>query len=168
MKHSTHNFGLGACLVILLASAGSLTGQDMPRTVIGNAGDYYDNLLFGSLHFTVGEIAVARYQNGLELGEGFHRAYYDLLVENEELLPLNWEVNIYPNPTTESIRIALPDLSPTRAALYNSNGQLLWQETILTSLQELDLGAYPAGTYLLRLADETGREGTFRVLKIKH
>lgn len=168
MKHNTQTFGLGACLIILLISAGSLTGQDMPRTVVGNAGDYYDNLLFGTLHFTVGEVAVARYQNGMELGEGFHRAYYDLLVKNEELLPLNWEVNIYPNPITERVQIALPDLTPTKAVLFNSNGQLLWQETMQTSLQEIDLGAYPAGTYVLRLADDTGRVGTFRILKIKY
>ncbi|WP_367390853.1 T9SS type A sorting domain-containing protein [Lewinella sp. LCG006] len=167
MKHNTPHFGLSACLAILL-SAGALSAQDIPRTVVGNAGDYYDNLIFGSLHFTVGEVAVARYQNGLELGEGFHRAYYDLLVKNEELLPLDWAVNIYPNPTTESIRIALPDLAPTQAALYNTNGQLLWQETIVTPLQVVDLAAYPAGTYLLRLADEEGRTGTFQVLKIKH
>ncbi|MEL6973390.1 MAG: hypothetical protein AAFO02_24740, partial [Bacteroidota bacterium] len=63
----------------------SLAAQDLPRTVIGNSGDYYDNLIFGSLHFTVGEIAVAEYGTDVQLGEGFHRSYYDLLVSSEDL-----------------------------------------------------------------------------------
>lgn len=159
---------LFSSLFVLLSISCTLQGQDMPRTVIGSTGDYYDNLLFGTLHFTVGEVAVARYQNGLELGEGFHRAYYDLIVESKEILPVDWEVNIYPNPTTERIRIALPNEESTSAELYNSNGQLLFRQAVLETDQELDLGAYPAGTYLLRLQDQTGRQGTFRVLKVKY
>lgn len=154
--------------LFLLLSVGYLHAQDMPRTVVGSSGDYYDNLLFGSLHFTVGEVAVARYQNELELGEGFHRAYYDLLVDSKEILPLDWAVNIYPNPTTERIRIQLPEPGQTTAELYNSTGQLLFQQAVLETDQEIDLATYPAGTYLLRLSDQSGRQGTFRVLKIKY
>lgn len=159
---------LFSSLLILLSISCSVEAQDMPRTVVGSSGDYYDNLLFGTLHFTVGEVAVARYQNGLELGEGFHRAYYDLLVESKEILPLDWAVNIYPNPTTERIQIELPNDEATAAELYNSNGQLLFRQAELTANQEVDLSAYPAGTYLLRLQDKAGRQGTFRVLKVKY
>lgn len=160
-------FSFGAIL-FLLGSFCDLKAQDMPRTVIGSNGDYYDNLLFGSLHFTVGEVAVARYQNGLELGEGFHRAYHDLLVENKEILPLDWAVNVYPNPTTERIRITLPSTAVAEAQLYNQLGQLVHQQTDILSESELDMSQLPAGTYLLRLWDETGRQGTFQVLKVRY
>lgn len=146
----------------------NLHAQDMPRTVVGSAGDYYDNLIFGSLHFTVGEIAVARYENGLELGEGFHRVYYDLIVDAEEILPQDWSVNVFPNPTTKDLRISLSTTAEVEAQLFSQNGQLVKQQEAILHEGSMDLSPLPAGTYILRLTDQDGRNGTFQILKIDY
>lgn len=144
-----------------------LSAQDMPRTVVGSAGDYYQNLLFGNLHWTVGEIAVSNYQNGLELGEGFHQVYYDLLVEVDDPLPAGWEISVYPNPTTDWINLRFPELVKLDANLYTLSGQLLFELNDLSGTATVDLGIYPEGTYLLQLRDEDGRQRTVRVLKMR-
>lgn len=155
-------------LLGLLLGSTSLSAQDLPRTVIGNSGDYYDNLLFGSLHFTVGEIAVTAYENEIQLGEGFHRVYYDLLVSAEDILPTNWEVNIYPNPTVNQVQIELPTDSRVQALLYNSSGQLIGQREDIMYQSTIDFSRLPAGSYLLQLQDEQGRQGTFQILKLNY
>ena len=48
----------GTCLFIH-----SVQAQSLSQSVIGNAGDYYENPGVGSLHWTVGEIAVESYSN---------------------------------------------------------------------------------------------------------
>lgn len=154
-------------LTLLLGSF-SLLAQDLPRTVIGNSGDYYDNLLFGSLHFTVGEIAVAQYDSEIQLGEGFHRVYYDLLVSAEDILPVNWEVNIYPNPTVDQVQIQLPTEHRVQALLYNSNGQLIGQREDIMYQSTIDFSRLPAGSYHLQLRDEIGRQGSFQILKLNY
>lgn len=145
-----------------------LAAQDMPRTVIGNAGGYFDNLLFGDLHFTVGEIAVGRYLNGMELGEGFHRAYYDIVVSAEAPLPEDWQVKLYPNPTSERLILELSDGKPVTAQLFSNSGQVLLSREGISLHTEFDLSLLPAGVYWLRLRGEDGKHGVFQVQKINY
>ncbi len=161
--------GKGYLLAIVLCCVLSPSfSQDLPRTVVGNAGDYYENLLFGSLHFTVGEVAVARFENNIELGEGFHRSYYDLLVDAQEILPQTWEVTVFPNPTTEQIRFRWSTDQQVAAQLFNANGQLLQQQEQILHQGRMDMSQLPAGSYLLQLQDQNGRTGTFQILKVNH
>lgn len=150
----------------LCAALGTSLAQELPRTVIGSSGDYYDNLLFGSLHFTVGEIAVARFENNIELGEGFHRSYYDLLVDAQEILPTSWEVTVCPNPTTEQVRFRWSTKEQLTAQLYDTNGRLILQQAGILQEGQMDMSPLPAGTYLLRLQDLEGRTGSFQILKV--
>ena len=165
MQNKTHLLG-AVLLLLLFGLSPPLSGQDMARSVVGNAGDYYENLLFGNLHFTVGEVAVSRFQNGQELDEGFHRVYYDLVVKTDSPLPEEWAVQVYPNPTTSFLRVELESFGTVRAQLFNGTGQAVLDIPHLQSGEELDLSLLPAGAYWLRLQDEEGRRGHFQVQKI--
>lgn len=143
-----------------------LTAQDIPRTVVGSAGDYYQNILVGNLHWTVGEIAVSRYENGLELGEGFHQVYYDLLVLTEEELPEDWEISVYPNPTTAWLKVRFPQTETLAIKLFDLQGRLLANGGTLSGEATLDFDFYPAGVYLLQLQAEDGRQRTVKVMKV--
>ncbi len=153
-------------LFVLLFFNSLLKGQEAPQTVIGNAGDYYEHPLFGNLHWTVGEIAVTRFQNNLILGEGFHQVYYDLVVKVDEPLPKDWVVEVYPNPTANQLHIRIPQGEEATMHLFSSSGQLmqsLAKFSIETAVQMQEL---PSGVYWLQLFDETGRSGSFQVQKI--
>lgn len=164
MKNLLIRFVLASGMIVM--GLGITQAQDMPRQVVGNAGDYYQSVLFGNLHWTVGEIAVSRHENGLQLAEGFHQVYFDLLVEAEELPP-DWEVKVYPNPTTDWVRLDFPVEQQVDAALYHASGQLLYQTTQLQAGSSLDMSTYPEGTYLLRLSDEQQNIHTVRILKMR-
>ena len=62
MKNLLIRFVLASGMIFM--GVGNTQAQDMPRQVVGNAGDYYQSVLFGNLHWTVGEIAVSRHENG--------------------------------------------------------------------------------------------------------
>lgn len=154
-------------LILFGSTISNLSAQTMPRTVVGSSGEYLDHLLFGTLNFTVGEVAVNRYQGAMDLAEGFHRVYYDLVVSNEDLLPADWEVLVYPNPTAEYLKVEFPASEKrVNAQIYSSTGQLLLQQENISLETEFDLQVLPAGTYWLRLMDETGRQGSFQIQKI--
>lgn len=163
---TTESILLLSLALILSTVTIDLHGQDISRSVVGNNGSYYSNLIFGDLHFTVGEIAVSQFENDITLEEGFHHSYYELVVDTKEIVPLEWAVKVYPNPTSEYIHIDLPNAAETQLFLYNSLGQLIIEKRFQTPTQDVDLNNLPAGTYWLRLSDDEGKQGSFQVQKI--
>lgn len=154
-------------ILFLMAFSHGLSAQNMPRTVVGNAGDYYEALQFGNLHWTVGEVSVSLHQNGLALHEGFHQVYYELVVHTEEVAP-DWEVSIFPNPATDYLRVRFAEGEQAATAqLYGSTGQLLLKRENLQWEEEFDLSNLPAGSYWLRLLSEDGQHQSYKVLKVR-
>jgi len=163
---TTESILILSLIFVFLIPSPDLKGQDITRSVIGNNGTYYSNLIFGDLHFTVGEIAVSQLETGLTLDEGFHHSYYELVVDTKEISPQNWQVNVFPNPTSDIIRINLSENATTQLFLYNSIGQLMRQKSFQSSTKIIDLNNLPAGTYWLHLSDNEGRKGIFKIQKI--
>ena len=144
--------------------------QETPRHVVGAAGGYYEDALFGTLCWTVGEVAVSHFQNGIELCEGFHQANYPLEISEREYEsqyePVSWEVELYPNPTAGWLQIKLPFGEGFSAQLFSSFGQLVWAENGLRVQHQLNLEALPAGIYWLRLASPDGQSQSYQIQKI--
>ena len=139
----------------------------MAKSVIGSAGDYYVQPLFGNIHWTVGEIAVSRFDNELELGEGFHQTYFDLLV-HLPTLAVDWEVKVFPNPTASHINIQIPEEEIITARLLAATGQLLQEHEQIQSSESFDLSLLPAGSYWLLLMNTKGQQQSFQIQKINH
>jgi hypothetical protein len=156
-----------AFVALLMGYSPPAPAQDMPRTVFGNAGDYYTNLLFGDLHWTVGEVAVSRFQNGVSLSEGFHQMYYELVVETREAASRDWAVRVFPNPTASHIQANWASDAPVQARLMAATGQELLREDRFQKGQQLDLTGLPPGAYFLQLRNPDGQQGTFRILKVR-
>jgi len=171
MKHLAFYYWrsmLRSGFAILLFSIASLAhSQEMPRSVIGSAGDYYEHLLFGNIHWTVGEVAVSRFQNGMELSEGFHQSYYNLVVKTQEPARADWDISLYPNPTADILQLRLPVGEQLTARLFSSTGQLLRTEEGIQEQHQMNLIALPAGLYWLHLIAEDGRYQSYQVQKIR-
>ncbi len=74
-------------------------------------------------------------------------------------------INIYPNPTSGLLSIALEEGSATSVTLRNSLGQLLLADkTLSTNQVALDLSSYPTGIYFLQL-EVDGQVVTKKVVK---
>lgn len=82
-------------------------------------------------------------------------------------LPVISPINAYPNPASSSVQIELPnDPTGIRLQFINAVGQVLYQETISAQTdKQLDIYAYPAGIYWIRLTNEVGEIWQTSLLK---
>ncbi len=79
---------------------------------------------------------------------------------------LNMEVSVYPNPTTETLFIKSPETTGNISAnLYSLNGKLLQQQTLKTSLTEMDVKYLNTGVYFMVFINETGLKQTLKFIK---
>ena len=68
--------------------------------------------------------------------------------------PLNAGVLVaWPNPVSEVLNVELNELRPVRADLFNSAGQRVRSVVLRSGRNAIDVSEFPAGVYLLRLAD---------------
>lgn len=153
---------------MLLAGATptALVAQEMTRTVVGNAGTYFSDVNVGNLHWTVGEIAVSRLQNGDAVAEGFHQTYFDLVVTALWEAPeLNLSLDVFPNPTVGQLTLEGDWEDGDHVRLMDLQGRPLIQKALLPERESFRLDAYPAGTYLLSVLRDGRPVKTFRVVK---
>lgn len=67
------------------------------------------------------------------------------------------QVNVYPNPFTDQIKIELPDSKDGfEVQLLNAQGKLLVTKTVFETELFLQMDAFPAGVYILSIKNETG------------
>lgn len=143
--------------------------QSVSPEVTASAGDHFAGTN-AQLSWTIGETMIETYVNGSnQLTQGFHQT--NLVITALEDLAENFQVKIFPNPTTDVLNIEWSEISdPLTLTLYDATGkQLLGQNTLgQTVTKTLDLTAYSAGSYLLHLSNPDGRTiKTFKILKIK-
>ncbi|MBS1629127.1 MAG: T9SS type A sorting domain-containing protein [Bacteroidetes bacterium] len=72
-------------------------------------------------------------------------------------------VSVYPNPAQEALHIE--GGAGAGYILNNAIGQQVLQGSIRSAKEEINIGALPAGSYLLQLTDREGRRGVMRVVK---
>ena len=149
-------------LFILLACmlAPYIWGQSLDRSVLGAAGKTDANKAF-RLEWTLGEVAVSRYEHsGGELNEGFHQPY--LSVESD--LPLatsNQRFQIYPNPVNAElfVKAKLRANEQVHLRVIDPTGRLLLPDRLTGGLvdEQLDLQRFPAGHYYLLVLNAKGK-----------
>ncbi|MEL6922456.1 MAG: T9SS type A sorting domain-containing protein [Bacteroidota bacterium] len=76
------------------------------------------------------------------------------------------EIKLFPNPTKGNVRIELDHASPLQYELYNSTGSLLQNMLSESAVSMLDLSAYPAGNYFLRVTESNTKNSiTIPIIK---
>ena len=76
----------------------------------------------------------------------------------EGIAPLSkTALEISPNPSTGAFVVQLPvNVSNTSAEVYNTLGQKVWQQTLSTSQNTLNLSTQATGVYFVQIQTETG------------
>ena len=77
----------------------------------------------------------------------------------------DWAVRVFPNPTTQWLRIELPETGDFDAQLNAANGQLLWDMPLQPHSNQVNLSTLPAGVYWLRIRNEKGELQSFQIVK---
>jgi hypothetical protein len=75
--------------------------------------------------------------------------------------PVLASVKIYPNPSAGRLYIEAVNM---QIEMINAIGQTVLTQSV-NGKEEVNIEAYPAGTYLIRAVDATGNSGTFLLIK---
>ncbi|WP_116127139.1 T9SS type A sorting domain-containing protein [Lewinella sp. IMCC34183] len=130
----------------------NLQAQSIEQSVIGAAGALLTGGDGGSLHFTVGEIAVDKHRTRLTLAQGFHQSARTVVPASEWKSPrVDLDVRAFPNPTTDKLTLTGSWLPGDRVTLSSLLGRQLLDRALTPDQMQLSLRHLPAGTYLLSI-----------------
>lgn len=112
--------------------------------------------------FTNGQIAIMR-----SVLENERRGLIEDIVDTEDISPALAAMSIYPNPVSEQlqVQISAEDYSTVNAALFDTNGRLLFTQVIAANgtPQSVPVHHLAAGVYWLKVTDATSQR-TARVV----
>ena len=121
----------------------------------------------GSTSFTVGQVAyVLKKGNGSYLNEGVQQVYTKKTTPIEELVYLK-EVQLYPNPTQETMTLILSSMEDVqvRYTIMDYLGKEIKNENILSEKSEISLRDLPSGNYFISLKSKKENR-IFKIVKI--
>lgn len=140
--------------------------QSIGRDVIASAGDFYTSPV-GSLSWTLGETVIETVENGsvnVILTQGFQQSdERDFPIGIRPIPVSSVFVNLYPNPTIQSIRmdIKYDNTSRIKIELVDMLGRVLNTDNLdvlkgQVSNYQLDVSSLAAGMYMFRLTTLSG------------
>lgn len=122
----------------------------------------------GSISYTVGQLVYTNPVTSLgSLNQGIQQSIEFVTLSNPELTAVSLKAVTYPNPTTESITLALKDADLTGLSyvMYDLLGRLVNKGTVATSETEIAMKSLPIGVYILRVQQNNKELKTFKIIK---
>lgn len=122
----------------------------------------------GSVSYTIGQLV---YTNPTttsgSLNQGIQQSIEFVSLSNPELTALTLKAVTYPNPTTESITLALTDANLTGLSyvMVDLLGRLVNKGTVVTSETQITMRNLPIGVYILRVQQNHQALKTFKIIK---
>ena len=135
--------------LVLLMSCGFCS---FTQNAISSTGGHFKTT-GGSTSFTVGQVAyVLKKGNGSYLNEGVQQVYTKKTTPVEELVYLK-EVQLYPNPTQETVILILSSKEDVqvRYTIMDYLGKEIKYGIILSEKSEISLRDLPSGNYFISL-----------------
>ncbi|MFY8012784.1 MAG: T9SS type A sorting domain-containing protein [Saprospiraceae bacterium] len=149
--------------LVLLMSCGFCS---FAQNAISSTGGHFKTT-GGSTSFTVGQVAyVLKKGNGSYLNEGVQQVYTKKTTPVEELVYLK-EVQLYPNPTQETMTLILSSKEDVqvRYTIMDYLGKEIKNGNILSEKSEISLRDLPAGNYFISLKSKKENR-IFKMVKI--
>ncbi len=151
-------------IVMILLMTTISYSQTISKQVIGTAGKTQSNSNL-KVSWTTGEPVVGLMTaGGNQLGNGYYPAL-DLQALSVEDNVLDVQLRIYPNPTSQSLYVAHPELNSFGITIVDLNGKQLYSGTI-NKEEPLDVSNYTQGMYLVTVENkETNKKNTYKIIK---
>jgi hypothetical protein len=149
-------------IVVFISFGFSSFGQN----AISSTGGHFKSS-GGSTSFTVGQVAyVLKKGTGFYLNEGVQQVYTKKTTPIEELVYLK-EVQLYPNPTQETMTLILSSKEDiqVRYTIMDYLGKEIRNGNILSEKSEISLMDLPAGNYFISLKSKKENR-IFKIVKI--
>lgn len=159
------NFTKIPLLLFLFFIGSIIQAQSITHSVIGSAGSLHISETGNNIHWTVGEVAVESYDNGIALWQGFHQMYYDFFLTPVWETPVNFDLKVYPNPTAGWLRLDNKSGASLDVVFSNLLGQVLFRTSIADYQTDFELTNYPDGLYQLAVYQNTRLVKSFKITK---
>lgn len=149
--------------ILFLLSAPSFCSlaQERPTAAGGEASG-----IEGSVSYTIGLIDYTHHSStDLEITEGVQQPYELFLLNLDD--NISTFIEVFPNPFQELLIIRQSDLVSIEIAgqLYDVTGKLIWEGTLNSQNNFIDLKDLPPATYLLQLASNGLTTHSYQLIK---
>jgi len=151
------------CIVLLLCVTQLIYSQETNPASGGEATG-----TGGTVSYTVGQLVYTNPTTASgSLNQGIQQSIEFVTLSNPELTALTLKAVTYPNPTTESITLALKDtnLMGLSYVMHDLLGRLVTKGTVATSETKIGMKSLPIGVYILRVQQNNKELKTFKIIK---
>ncbi len=140
-----------------------LMAQSISPDVISSSGAHHEQANVGSISWTLGELVTETIgSSSLSISQGFHQSYKTTSSTKEKAF---FEVNIYPNPTTDQVIIESNSGSNYTIKIMDLNGKIIKEPIQSNQIQNsISFAGFPSGTYLLLLENKIAYS-QFKIIK---
>ena len=148
-------------LITLLALSSAL--KTTAQEVVATQGDSYSNTT-ANIDFTIGEVIIDTGSDGNNyITQGFHQSSWNF-TGLEDYAP-NYEVSIFPNPTSEILNIKTSVFENVTYTLYDAQGKLILQDKLSSEQTPIKVSQLAPGNYSITLTNEIQNLKTFKLVK---
>lgn len=123
----------------------------------------------GSSSFSIGQM-MYHYFSGTSgsVAHGVQQPFEFTVISGvDEPYGISLSLSVYPNPTTDLIKLKVNDFTLPRMAyqLFDLTGKLIESQIIVEQEIEIFMGNLPSGIYILRVLDGRSELKSFRIVK---
>jgi Secretion system C-terminal sorting domain len=151
-------------VLLFFISTSIVFAQTVEREVISSNGNFYSNGA-GQLSTTLGEPIISTVNSASNiLTQGFHQTLITITaIEDNQA---EYEMNIYPNPTSENITIKIKELKEDiQYTIYTISGKLVSNNQIIALETKLSIAHFARGQYFLNVIEENKIIKTYQIIK---
>ena len=153
---------------LCIFSFACIYSQSISPEVYTTSGDYYTGTN-ATLSWTIGESVTETFTGtNTILTQGFQQSQYSI-TSIEEATNNNYQISVYPNPTTDLINISIQsvDKSSLKIELIDLQGKRLYYQNINSNSKTLDLKQFAGSIYFLKIyTNENKFLKSYKITKI--
>ena len=122
----------------------------------------------GTSSYTLGQVFYTATTTGNgSISQGVQQSFELFTLSNQQLMTVNLEALVYPNPSSDYVKLNITDstLTDLNYILMNIQGKVLSSAKISSLYTPISLYGLSVGTYVLKVSQKNNELKTFKIIK---
>ena len=152
-------------LVLTFSIIFSLTAQSQDAVAISGGEAIGSG---GTSSYTLGQVFyTATTANNGSISQGVQQSFELFTLSNPQLMTVNLEALVYPNPSSDYVKLNIidSDLTDLSYVLMNIQGKVVYNAKISSLDTPISLHGLSVGTYVLKVSQKNNELKTFKIIK---
>lgn len=136
------------------------------QEIVANSGSHFTTNQ-KQISWTIGEPVITTFSNeNFHLTQGFHQTKIMVTAVNQ-ISELTANILAYPNPTSDVLKVKIDNAEQQglHCILYSTDGRMMFQKQIESSISEIPMHSYVSATYFLKVFDSDKALKIFKIIK---